>query len=80
MTLGVEYLNHSGRVADKWKRYFPAYETHLRRYVNRPLTFLEIGVGGGGALQLWKRFFGPHGGVRARAHGAQDRVSHRSGR
>lgn len=60
MTLWTQFLTHTGRTVDKWKHYFPAYETHLSRYVNRPLTFLEIGVGGGGSLQMWKRFFGPH--------------------
>jgi hypothetical protein len=28
--------------------------------VNRPLVFLEIGVGSGGSLQMWKRYFGPY--------------------
>jgi SAM-dependent methyltransferase len=60
VTLWAEFLNHHGRIVDKWKHYFPAYETHLARYVNRPLTFLEIGVGEGGSLQMWKRYFGPH--------------------
>jgi hypothetical protein len=60
MTLWANYLKHDGRIVDKWKHYFPAYETHFKRYVNRPLTFLEIGCGEGGSLQMWKRHFGPH--------------------
>ncbi len=60
MSLWAEFLNHDGRVIDKWKHYFPAYERHFARYVNRPLTFLEIGCGEGGSLQMWKRYFGPH--------------------
>lgn len=60
MTLYTEFLTHQGRTIDKWTHYFPAYETHFARYVNRPVTFLEIGCGVGGSLQLWKRYLGPH--------------------
>jgi cephalosporin hydroxylase len=60
MTLWSDFLNHNGRTAHKWRHYFPAYEQHFNRYVNRPLTFIEIGCGRGGSLQLWKRYFGPH--------------------
>lgn len=59
MSLYGEYLNHQGRTIHKWTHYFPAYETHFARFVNRPVTFLEIGCGAGGSLQLWKRYFGP---------------------
>jgi hypothetical protein len=54
------FLTHHGREAHKWTHYFPAYERHFSRYVNRPVVFWEIGVGHGGSLQLWKRYFGPY--------------------
>ena len=60
MSFWAEFLNHNGRTIHKWKHYFPAYERHFNRYVDRPLTFLEIGCGLGGSLQMWKRCFGPH--------------------
>lgn len=60
MTLWSDFLNHRGRLVEKWKHYFPAYERHFARYVNRPVLFLEIGCGSGGSLQLWKRYLGPH--------------------
>lgn len=60
MGLWADFLNHNGRHVYKFKHYFPAYEAHFSRYMNRPLTFLEIGCGSGGSLQLWKRYFGPH--------------------
>ena len=60
MTLWSEFLNHQGRSIHKWKHYFPAYERHFAPYVNRPITFIEIGCGRGGSLQMWKRYFGPH--------------------
>lgn len=59
MTLWSEFLGNQGRVIHKWTHYFPIYETHFARYVNRPVTFLEIGCGEGGSLQLWKRYLGP---------------------
>jgi SAM-dependent methyltransferase len=58
--LWSEFLNNSGRLIDKWKHYFPAYEAHLSRFVDRPLLFVEIGCGEGGSLHMWKRYFGPH--------------------
>lgn len=60
MTLWSEFLNNKHRTINKWKHYFPAYELHFSRYVNRPMTFLEIGCGRGGSAQMWKRYFGPH--------------------
>ena len=60
MSLWSDFQQKNGRIIDKWKHYFPVYETHFRRYVDRPMTLLEIGCGEGGSLQLWKRYFGPH--------------------
>jgi len=54
-----EFLSNTGRPAHKWTHYFPAYERHLERFVNQPVTLLEIGCGRGGSLQLWKRCLGP---------------------
>lgn len=60
MSLWAEFLTNTGRPIHKWKHYFPAYESHFGPSVNRPMKFLEIGVGLGGSLQMWKRYFGPH--------------------
>jgi hypothetical protein len=60
MTLWSDFLTNTGKVADKWKHYFPVYERHFGGFVNRPVTVLEIGVQRGGSLQMWKRYFGPH--------------------
>jgi hypothetical protein len=59
MTLWSEFMNNNGRVIHKWTHYFPIYETHFKRFQNRPVTFLEIGCGKGGSMQLWKRYLGP---------------------
>jgi SAM-dependent methyltransferase len=60
LTLWSEFLGNKHRTINKWAHYFPAYEAHLKRFVNRPVFFLEIGSGRGGSAQMWKRYLGPH--------------------
>lgn len=60
MTLWSDFLTNDKRIIHKWKHYFPIYERHFKDFVNKPITFLEIGCGQGGSLQMWKRHFGPH--------------------
>lgn len=60
MTLWSDFLNNDKMVIHKWKHYFPAYERHFKDFVYKPVTFMEIGCGEGGSLQMWKRYLGPH--------------------
>jgi SAM-dependent methyltransferase len=60
VSLWSDFLTNQHRTIHKWKHYFPAYEAHFSRYINRPMLFLEIGCGSGGSAQMWKRYFGPH--------------------
>lgn len=60
MNLHSDFYTHQGRVIHKWKHYFPAYERHFAPWVDKTVTFIEIGCGSGGSLQMWKRYFGPH--------------------
>src|SRR5215469_1272686 len=60
MTLWSDVLNHNKRLIHKWKHYFPIYERHFKDFVYKPVTFVEIGCGPGGSLQMWKQYFGPH--------------------
>ena len=60
MSLWSDFQTNNGRVIHKWKHYFPIYERHFGRFVNRDVVFIEIGIGAGGSLQMWKRFLGPH--------------------
>lgn len=62
------FVNHHGRVAHKWIHYFEIYDRLFERFIDgvtmpdgtrRPLHFLEIGVGQGGSLELWRENFGP---------------------
>jgi hypothetical protein len=57
--LWADFLTNDQRVIVKWKHYFPVYERHLTKFVNTDVVFIEIGVGEGGSLQMWKRYLGP---------------------
>ena len=43
----------------KHSTYFDVYEDLLEKYKDKNLTFVEIGVFGGGSLFMWREFFGP---------------------
>jgi hypothetical protein len=60
LNLWSSFLANDGRLIHKWKHYFPICERHFRDFVYKPVTFIEIGCGRGGSLQMWKRYFGPH--------------------
>lgn len=60
VTLWSDFLTNHDKIIWKWKHYFPVYERHFKPFVDKPVTFLEIGCGFGGSLQMWKRYFGPH--------------------
>ena len=57
-TLHEIFLANGGLKTNKWIHYFDIYERHLRRFVDKAPTMLEIGVAGGGSLRLWKEYFG----------------------
>jgi hypothetical protein len=50
---------HTGARVNKWKHYFEIYDRHFSRFRDRDITLLEIGLGGGGSLELWRKYFGP---------------------
>ena len=43
----------------KHSTYFQAYDELLMEYRGKEITFVEIGVLGGGSLFMWRDFFGP---------------------
>jgi cephalosporin hydroxylase len=53
------FYGNSGRVIDKWRHYFEVYDRHFAKYRGAPVHVVEIGVAGGGSLQMWKHYFGP---------------------
>jgi len=52
------FLNNSNKRLHKWVHYFDIYERHFSRFKNRSPVILELGVMGGGSLEMWKDFFG----------------------
>ena len=57
------FAAHQGRLIDKWEHYLPIYERHFAKFVGTACRVLEIGVGHGGSLQLWKAYFGPRASI-----------------
>lgn len=43
----------------KWSGYFDVYEKHLAKFKGKSPKILEIGVLGGGSIEMWHKYFGP---------------------
>ena len=43
----------------KLNSYFNIYETIFEEYRRKPITFVEVGIFGGGSLFMWKKYFHP---------------------
>lgn len=59
MKLFEIFKTNNDRPIHKWVHYFEIYERYLEKYKDTPVNVLEIGVQGGGSLQMWKKYFGP---------------------
>lgn len=51
-------FNGLSKTSTKWSGYFDVYEHHLARFKNRSPRILEIGVLGGGSIEMWHKYFG----------------------
>ncbi len=60
MGLYADFLGNNEKPAFKWLHFFPVYESHLSRFINRSVRVLEIGVLDGGSLSMWRNYLGPH--------------------
>ena len=56
-TLHRYFLNNGDKRLHKWVHYFDIYERHFDRFRDRPIRMLEIGVQGGGSLEMWRAYF-----------------------
>jgi len=59
------FNNNPGHSIQKWQHYFDIYDRHFSRFRGSEVSVVEIGVAGGGSLQMWKYYFGP----RAKIYG-----------
>lgn len=52
------FYNELTLKSDKWLPYFPVYEKHFSKFVGRSPVVVEVGVQGGGSMQMWRSYFG----------------------
>ena len=54
----IDSYRRSPFSSSKYSTYFDVYDNLFKDYVNKPITFLEIGVANGGSLFMWREYFG----------------------
>jgi hypothetical protein len=52
------FMNKITLMGDKWEPYFEVYETYFNKFKGKSPTVVEVGIFGGGSMQLWKEYFG----------------------
>tara|TARA_B100000989_G_scaffold163646_1_gene122269 strand:- start:695 stop:1516 length:822 start_codon:yes stop_codon:yes gene_type:complete len=50
----------SPKYSIKWSNYFYIYEDLLQKFLKKKITIVEVGIGDGGSLFMWKNFFGKY--------------------
>ena len=45
----------------KYKKYFDIYDELFKKFINKKITIVEIGILNGGSLFMWKNYFGKKG-------------------
>src|SRR5690606_6533248 len=56
-TLWELYIEHDGKVSDKWSIYLEVYDKLFAPLRDKPIRLLEIGVQNGGSLEIWRKYF-----------------------
>ena len=56
-TLIDYFLEHNGKLSDKWEIYLREYERAFSPFRDLPIRLLEIGVQNGGSLEVWAKYF-----------------------
>jgi len=51
------FLNHSGKVSDKWDIYLNKWDELFAPYQDLKINLLEIGIQNGGSLEVWGEYF-----------------------
>jgi SAM-dependent methyltransferase len=54
----IDLFNSLERRSIKWNSYFDVYEHHFSKFVDKAPKILEIGILGGGSIELWLKYFG----------------------
>lgn len=53
------FLNNGNKRIHKWIHYLDIYERHFARLRGASPVMVEIGVKGGGSLEMWREYLGP---------------------
>ncbi len=56
-TLQHFFMEHQGKITDKWNLYIEEDERIFAPYRDKPIRLLEIGVQNGGSLEIWSKYF-----------------------
>lgn len=51
------YLEHVGKVSDKWSLYLTEYDRLFKDFRDAHVRLLEIGIQNGGSLEIWSKYF-----------------------
>jgi len=52
------FYNNEKNLIHKWDHYFEIYDRHFKKYKDKDVVLLEVGVSRGGSLQMWSDYFG----------------------
>ena len=52
------FFKSSPKYSIKWSNYFDIYNNLFHKFINKKITLVEVGVGNGGSLHMWKKYFG----------------------
>ena len=58
-TKSFKSFSKSPYYSTKHSTYFDTYDLLLEKYKGKKITFVEVGIWGGGSLFMWRDFFGP---------------------
>ncbi len=53
-----ELFYESDKFSTKFEKYFDVYELLFKKFKEKNITFVEVGVLNGGSLEIWKNYFG----------------------
>ena len=52
------YHNELKLSSDKWDPYFDVYETYFSKFIGKSPVIVEVGVQGGGSIEMWRKYLG----------------------
>lgn len=58
MTKLIDVFKKLDKPSTKWTGYFDVYDRHLGKFIGKKPRILEIGVLGGGSIEMWHKYFG----------------------